>query len=54
MQGASYCLSRLAEKTPLARLGTPEDVAGAVYFLASEAGSFITGEVLAVNGGFVI
>ena len=44
----------LREKTPLSRLGTPEDVAGAVYFLASEAGSFITGEVLAVNGGFVI
>ena len=44
----------LREKTPLSRLGTPEDVANAVYFLASEAGSFITGEVLAVNGGFVI
>jgi 3-oxoacyl-[acyl-carrier protein] reductase len=44
----------LCEKTPLSRLGTPEDVANAVYFLASEAGSFITGEVLAVNGGFVI
>jgi 3-oxoacyl-[acyl-carrier protein] reductase len=44
----------LAEKTPLSRLGTPEDVAGAVYFLASDAADFITGEVLAVNGGFVI
>ena len=44
----------LAEKTPLSRLGTPEDIAGAVYFLASDAADFITGEVLAVNGGFVI
>ena len=44
----------LQEKTPLSRLGTPEDIAGAVYFLASEAGNFITGEVLAVNGGCVI
>ncbi len=47
-------MEELREKTPLSRLGTPEDVAGAVYFLASEAGAFITGEVLAVNGGFVI
>ena len=44
----------LQEKTPLSRLGTPEDIAGAVYFLASDAADFITGEVLAVNGGFVI
>lgn len=47
-------MEELREKTPLSRLGAPEDVANAVYFLASEAGSFITGEVLAVNGGFVI
>ncbi len=44
----------LREKTPLSRLGTPEDVANAVYFLASEQADFITGEVIAVNGGFVI
>ena len=37
--------------TPLARLGTPEDVAGAVRFLCSEEASFITGEVLLVDGG---
>lgn len=47
-------MADLCEKTPLARLGTPEDVAGAVYFLASEHGSFITGETVSVNGGFVI
>lgn len=37
--------------SPLGRLGTPEDVAGAIAFLASERASFITGEVLHVCGG---
>jgi 3-oxoacyl-[acyl-carrier protein] reductase len=37
--------------TPLGRLGSPEDVAGAVRFLASDDASFITGEVLLVDGG---
>ena len=37
--------------TPLGRFGTPEDVAGAVRFLCSEQASFITGEVLLVDGG---
>lgn len=43
----------LAEETPLGRLGTPEDVAQALLFLASEQASFITGQVLGVNGGFI-
>ena len=37
--------------TPLGRLGTPEDVAGAVRFLCSDEASFVTGEVLLVDGG---
>jgi 3-oxoacyl-[acyl-carrier protein] reductase len=42
----------MAEDTPLGRIGTPEDVAQAVAFLASERASFITGQVLSVGGGF--
>ncbi|MFO7302468.1 MAG: 3-oxoacyl-ACP reductase FabG [Acidobacteriota bacterium] len=40
-----------AAKIPMQRLGTPDDVAAAVAFLASEEASYITGHVLAVNGG---
>lgn len=45
-------LQALAEDTPLGRLGSPEDVAGAVAFLCSDAAEFITGQVLGVDGGF--
>jgi len=41
----------MLENTPLGRLGEPEDVAGAVRFLCSDEASFITGEVLLVDGG---
>jgi 3-oxoacyl-[acyl-carrier protein] reductase len=41
----------MLENTPLGRLGEPEDVAGAVRFLCSDAAAFITGEVLLVDGG---
>jgi 3-oxoacyl-[acyl-carrier protein] reductase len=41
----------MLQNTPLGRLGDPEDVAGAVRFLASDAASFVTGAVLLVDGG---
>jgi NAD(P)-dependent dehydrogenase (short-subunit alcohol dehydrogenase family) len=41
-------------RTPLGRLGTPKDVANAVVFLASDEASFITGEIVDVNGGLLI
>ena len=41
-------------KIPLGRLGTPEDVAAAVCFLASDAAAYITGQVVAVNGGLYL
>ena len=40
-----------ASKVPLRRLGTPDDIAAAVCFLASDEASYITGQTLAVNGG---
>lgn len=43
----------VVDSTPLDRLGTPEDVANAVFFLASEQSSFITGEVIEITGGAV-
>lgn len=47
-------LDELAQEAPLCRLGTPEDVAAAVSFLLSDGAGFITGQVLAPNGGIVI
>ena len=47
-------LKALADEAPLGRNGTPEDVACAVAFLASDQAPFITGQILGVNGGLVI
>ena len=47
-------MNELKNETPLNKIGTPEDVAGAVAFLASKDADFITGQDLAVNGGMNI
>lgn len=47
-------LSDLADRIPVGRLGSTQDVAAAVLFLASEHASYITAEVMDVNGGFLI
>ena len=47
-------ISALAEETPLGRIGRPEEVAEAVYYLASDKASFINGQVLGVDGGFAV
>lgn len=47
-------LQTLTGETPLMKLGTPDDVANAVAFLVSDEASFITGQVIAPNGGLVI
>ena len=44
----------LVAETPIGRLGTPEDIAHTVAFLASEKASFITGQVLTADGGFIV
>ena len=47
-------LEDLAQETPMGRLGTPEDIAYAVSVLASDKASFITGQVLTADGGFIV
>lgn len=60
MQHASQAVGELpsneviASSIPLGHLGTPEDIAAAATFLASEQAGFITGQVLGVNGGSVL
>ncbi|MBQ4054074.1 MAG: 3-oxoacyl-ACP reductase FabG [Clostridia bacterium] len=47
-------IAAICDETPLGRMGTPQEVASAVYFLASDEAAFITGQVLSVDGGYVI
>lgn len=46
-------LRDLADNTPIGRLGKPEDIAAAVSYLASDGASFVTGQVLTCDGGFI-
>ncbi len=47
-------LSALADDTPLCRIGTPDEVADVIAFLASGQARFVTGQVISANGGFLI
>jgi 3-oxoacyl-[acyl-carrier protein] reductase len=47
-------IAMMKEKTPLQRMGAPEDIANAYLFLASDEAGFITGTVLSVDGGVVV
>ncbi len=47
-------LNDFVESIPLGRMGSPDEIAAAVYFLASDDADYITGQVLGINGGYVI
>ena len=47
-------IAELKEETPVGRIGTPEDVSSMVKYLVSPSASFITGQIIGINGGFVI
>lgn len=51
---SSQDLAALADETPLGRIGTPQECAACALFLASDGASFVTGQVLAPNGGLVV
>lgn len=54
VQKGDFFLDRLAGRTTLGRIGRPEELAGALLFLSSNASSFVTGHALVVDGGWTI
>jgi NAD(P)-dependent dehydrogenase (short-subunit alcohol dehydrogenase family) len=48
---AHKVLEQLAQKSPLGRIGNPQEIASVVVFLASDASSYVTGQTISVNGG---
>ena len=51
---AQPCIAELALRIPLQRFGWPDELVGAVIFLASDAASYITGQVLTVDTGLLV
>lgn len=51
--GSEEAEAQLAESEPVGRMGTPEEIANAVVWLCSDGASFVTGQALAVDGGFI-
>ena len=49
-----FLLKNTTSKAPLRRIGVPDEVAGAAIFLASDAGSFTTGQNIVIDGGVTI
>ena len=47
-------MQELIDRTPLCRIGEPNEIAEIIYFLCSEKASFITGQTLTVDGGFIL
>ena len=45
-------LAKMARQAPVGRIGTPEDIAGMVLYLASDVSSFVTGQEFVVDGGY--
>ena len=52
--GTPEALEKIARGIPLGRLGTPEDIANTVLFLASDRANFITGQTISVDGGYTM
>jgi NAD(P)-dependent dehydrogenase (short-subunit alcohol dehydrogenase family) len=49
--GNEAILNRIVTANPMARIGTPEEIAGAVVFLVSDSASYVNGDVLVIDGG---